>query len=379
MSLASDIARRSAKRLRTSDDIDGSGSASSEANEHHTPQSADTPSRSFPRVQYGPGPLVGIKQHPEFWLDDGNLVLVANRHTAFRVYAGLLASQSEVFANMFAVASSNADEVYDGCPVVPVYDVPSDFAHFLRVLLPKESRTFYRTAKWDGLWTFDAAAAVLRLAHKYALPGLRDQALELIERHAFPGDGPVPPLLSSNSKPALAFEPVHAIAAANIARLVDRPAMRLAALYRCAALGPAVLRGWARDDGSVERLDPADLRVCMDAHAALVRERAALCATVFDDTPHGDCATRRQCQEALRRLEDAVVGMGFWSHGPGSGIVDEWGTYLWKRATDSGLCRGCYHMVETRDREERRKAWERLPEIFNVEVEGWKESLRGWL
>ena len=53
------------------------------------------------------GPLAGIKRHPEFWLDDGNLILVT---------------------------------VYDGCPVVPVHDTPGEFAHFLRVLMPKDTR-----------------------------------------------------------------------------------------------------------------------------------------------------------------------------------------------------------------------------------------------
>ena len=43
-----------------------------------------------------------MNRHPEFWLDDGNLILVASQETAFRIYTGLLASQSEVFANMFA-------------------------------------------------------------------------------------------------------------------------------------------------------------------------------------------------------------------------------------------------------------------------------------
>ena len=86
------------------------------------------------------GALAGVKPHPEFWLDDGNLILVASRETAFRIYTGLLASQSEIFANMFAVASSSADETYEGCPVVPVYDTPVEFAHLLRVLIPKERR-----------------------------------------------------------------------------------------------------------------------------------------------------------------------------------------------------------------------------------------------
>lgn len=136
-SLATSIARRAKRPRPSGEGSDVDEATAPEAHQHHAPHS-DTP--SVPRILYGPGPLAGIKLHPELWLDDGNLILVANRHTAFRVYAGLLASQSEIFANLFAVASVSPDEVYDGCPVVPVYDTPGEFAHFLRVLIPKESR-----------------------------------------------------------------------------------------------------------------------------------------------------------------------------------------------------------------------------------------------
>ena len=76
-----------------------------------------------------------LKRHEELWFDDGNLVLVA-RDTAFRIYRGLIASQSTVFSDMLVSSCASADETFEGCPTVQLSDSPEDLAHFLRVLLP---------------------------------------------------------------------------------------------------------------------------------------------------------------------------------------------------------------------------------------------------
>ncbi len=76
-----------------------------------------------------------LKQHDEFWFDDGNLVLVAG-DTAFRIYRGLLTMQSRIFENVFVSGSSCSNELLDGCPVVDLSDSPEDLVHLLRVLLP---------------------------------------------------------------------------------------------------------------------------------------------------------------------------------------------------------------------------------------------------
>ena len=107
---------RPLKRTRLSDDED------------------DLPGSSLPHS------LGDLKHHDEFWFEDGNLILVA-RGVGFRIYRGLLASQSSIFADMFAASSANAKELFDGCPVVHMSDSPSDLAHLLRVLLPKSQRT----------------------------------------------------------------------------------------------------------------------------------------------------------------------------------------------------------------------------------------------
>ena len=79
--------------------------------------------------------LAHLDGHPEFWFDDGNIILIAQQ-TGFRIFRGLLAVQSTVFADMFAAASSQPDETLDGCPVVHLTDSPLDLAHLLRILLP---------------------------------------------------------------------------------------------------------------------------------------------------------------------------------------------------------------------------------------------------
>lgn len=75
---------------------------------------------------------VKLRRHPELWFDDGNIVLVACE-TAFRIYRGLLARQSTVFADMFAVSSSSHEETFDDCPVVHLSDSLHDLEHLLRV------------------------------------------------------------------------------------------------------------------------------------------------------------------------------------------------------------------------------------------------------
>lgn len=79
--------------------------------------------------------MAHVKHHPELWFDDGSIILVA-QDMGFRVYRGLLALQSTVFADMLVASTSSADEALDGCPVIPLADAPHDLTHLLRVLLP---------------------------------------------------------------------------------------------------------------------------------------------------------------------------------------------------------------------------------------------------
>ena len=64
-----------------------------------------------------------IQRDPDLWLEDGNVVIVANSTTAFRVYKGLLGQVSAVFEEMFKF-KPDPGEVSDICPAVHVPDSP---------------------------------------------------------------------------------------------------------------------------------------------------------------------------------------------------------------------------------------------------------------
>ena len=72
------------------------------------------------------------KRHPELYMPDGTMVLLAS-NTLFRVYPGLLSKHSEVFKGMTSLSDCQPPntEIYDGCPVVRLTDAAEDLAFFL--------------------------------------------------------------------------------------------------------------------------------------------------------------------------------------------------------------------------------------------------------
>jgi hypothetical protein len=76
----------------------------------------------------------GDQRSENLWFNDGTIVLRAEK-TIFRVYAGLLASQSSVFKDMLEFPQpSGSSETIEGCPVVTLHDSAQDLQNFLRVL-----------------------------------------------------------------------------------------------------------------------------------------------------------------------------------------------------------------------------------------------------
>ena len=96
--------------------------------------------RSTANADPSPIPLEDLEHHEEFWLEDGNIVLIA-QNVGFRVYKGLLTKQSVVFKDLFSAGETCADETYDEVPVVRLFDSPVDLRHLFRVLLPTSQDT----------------------------------------------------------------------------------------------------------------------------------------------------------------------------------------------------------------------------------------------
>ena len=55
------------------------------------------------------------------WFPDGTIIIVAESQ-AFKVYAGVLAHQSSIFADMLQMPQPETQQTYEGCPVVVLQD-----------------------------------------------------------------------------------------------------------------------------------------------------------------------------------------------------------------------------------------------------------------
>jgi hypothetical protein len=73
------------------------------------------------------------ERSPELWFADGTLIVRA-KDVLFRVYGGMLASKSTVFADMLQVAGAAGSDDFEGCPVVDLYDAPDELLHFLKTI-----------------------------------------------------------------------------------------------------------------------------------------------------------------------------------------------------------------------------------------------------
>lgn len=79
-----------------------------------------------------------LTRSQDVWYDDGNVV-IQTENIVFKVFRGILASNSAVFADMFSVpqptnATITGSDMFDSCPLVQIYDTPEDTRHFLKAI-----------------------------------------------------------------------------------------------------------------------------------------------------------------------------------------------------------------------------------------------------
>ncbi|KAI0806637.1 hypothetical protein C8Q74DRAFT_1189914 [Fomes fomentarius] len=172
---------------------------------------------------------VMVEKDDEVWLEDGNVILIAER-VAFKVYQGLLARRSEVFRDMFTLPGGPAEtEKIDGVPVVSVSDSVVNLRHLLLVLCCGKN---YFTQR-DSDVEFSVVAALVRLGHKYAVQDLLDDALSSL-RQLYPSSFLKYTLQQNWGSHA---SPRDAITAIHLARLTNTPFILPVAFLVCTTLG----------------------------------------------------------------------------------------------------------------------------------------------
>ncbi|KAM5539630.1 hypothetical protein V8D89_006739 [Ganoderma adspersum] len=307
---------------------------------------------------------LNLTRHEDLWFDDGSVVLLA-RETGFRVFRSLLAVHSTVFADMFSKSSSSNAEMFEGCPVIHLSDSPEDVTHFLRVLFPTE------LSQQTRILDFHQISAIIRLAHKYNFPDLLDQTITLLQQH-FTSDFDI-----WNDNPVQYAS--ESIAVINLARLVGIPSLLPSAFYMCAALHGAILDGFEREDKSVEYLSQEDVKRCMNGWNKLVEASLALIVHIFSLTANPSradaCDRRIKCPVALHAMMGDAVAECMQSS---VSALASWGPFIQHNfPRDVQLCENCKQAAVDRDYTARRRLWEELPAIFDIEVDGWPSSPGG--
>ncbi|KAI1795295.1 hypothetical protein LXA43DRAFT_1178771 [Ganoderma leucocontextum] len=298
-----------------------------------------------------------LKRDPDLWFEDGNIILAA-RDVAFRVYRGLLVKQSTVFADMFATGNPAADENLDGCPVVRLPDAPSDLKHLLLFLVPSSGRTLLDRKRPIA---FPALFAVVRLAHKYNIEDLLDQALHILklfyttsfrefEHKAYSHVNFVPPALA------------HHVGAVNLARLTNTPSILPLALYHCCGLSGRVMDGWTRETGETEYLSTQDLRAVITGRDGLTQKGFTMLLNIFDDDPAPGCSQRALCGISLNGLIRTVG----WEGGGKYDVLDSWEPVIRRFAKELDMCKQCRNALLKREVMERREVWSNLPFMFEL-------------
>lgn len=226
--------------------------------------------------------------------------------------------------------------------------------------------SFYLT-EGQPVIQFEELFAVARLANKYGIDDIQAQALSCLEDSGYFSSDvdhfrrPDPTKVS--------VQPVHAIGAVILARLTNTPSMLPAALYRCTALGGAVIDGWARADGTTEHLSRADLKCCINARATLAEDGWRVFCLVFDERVDASCLRRDECAAGLRWVRGTILNGEQSQEQP---ALRDWTREILRGRLDHRFCRLCENALQGRNQSGMYSFWAKLPGRFGLVIDGWR-------
>ncbi|RDX49029.1 hypothetical protein OH76DRAFT_621450 [Lentinus brumalis] len=312
----------------------------------------------------------GLRRDAEFWLEDGTIVILAG-DVSFRVYKGVLATHSPVFADMFSLPQPETPTTFPSlgqqCPVVRFNDSPKDLRYILRAILPSQSGTL--VPKKQQCPSFDAISAHIRLGHKYDIGHLVDHALDYLKDH-FTDDFDKWVDRGGDWVPRR-FKLHHAIGVVNLARLTGCDTILPIALAVCCTLDPKyLLYGFECRNGSREQLGQDDLLRCLRAKETLMHDStSALHKALIPIPSHMPaCDTPTRCRNGIQELPDF-----FAYEGPLIATAHpfrNWKVYdYWFEG--GSICERCEDHLKERLHGEQRLIWTKLPTILDLPIDRW--------
>lgn len=239
------------------------------------------------------------------WLDDGNLVLIADNRVAFRVHRSVITRKSNVFNDMFSFPQPpDAPQTPDPV-VIHLPDSPEDMFYFLDAIYDARKYCFSS----DKRPTWPAVKALLLLGEKYDAEDLREEATLCLRRH-YPRDiEQWDKLRKEHGSFIIGKEDVLPIEIANLARLLRLPEFHLPALYDCCRLPTeTITHGALREGGERVRLDEDDVAACLAARTGLRDALATNVEDLFEVTPcdiydEFYCPTPHRCIPATQNVQ----------------------------------------------------------------------------
>ncbi|KAL1664693.1 hypothetical protein GGF50DRAFT_54235 [Schizophyllum commune] len=336
-----------------------------------TPSDA-APSAKRKRTEDGPEAAERVITRSDVWLEDGNIILQAER-TQFKFYKGLLARHSQVFSDMLAVVPQGQgapdSAVVEGCPVVELTDAAQDVRFMLLWLL--EPRSY--TAKP----TISSVISAMRMGHKYMVVPLWE---DVVERLHFE----FPTTLEAYYAQPHRWAIIHCDGGEDaILRLADvvrgvgldtiLPVLYYRILLTCSI--DTIANGSATPEGDTA---PSESQSLIGPHTriTLLKARAKITARFRQNfmtwswTEADDCAQRRNCELNMKDLQSRL-----WTvTSPSSDHLreDEAALVLfqpWKEIRPPKLrssCDRCPMALEDVYTECQQATWADLPKFFDL-------------
>ncbi|PPR07100.1 hypothetical protein CVT24_010936 [Panaeolus cyanescens] len=150
--------------------------------------------------------------------------------TAFRIHRGVLARHSTVFNDMLSLPQPADADLFEGCPVVPMYDLPKDLSSLIHYLYDG-----FGTFEYKCIDDFFQLAGILRLASKYFIEPIRQQAVRILT-NIWPAtllghDQMIETALITPAVDNLTYPYAHPLHVLNLARELDISILIPMALY----------------------------------------------------------------------------------------------------------------------------------------------------
>ncbi|KAJ3516381.1 hypothetical protein NMY22_g14224 [Coprinellus aureogranulatus] len=306
----------------------------------------------------------------DIWLEDGNIVLEAER-TQFRAHRGLLARVSPIFSDVFSVPQpAQEDPMVDGCPVLHLQDSAEDVHHLLSALYDQRYHS-------KEPIPFDTASALLRLGRKYEIRSVFREVLCRLKADIPTTLVAFDDLPDPNYWKEIGYEPGILFKVTELLHLSGFPEVRcilpLAYFWCCGEKMDVIIKGDVEDTGEdlvkVPPLSPEVALVCLAGRQKLIDRFDAVFSWANAVGSYEKCEDPARCSSISKTLMNAL-----WRPEPQlDRMLDSWALLhktLSNAETDpvivKKLCNYCYIVAHHRYTTKRAETWRSLPSYFDL-------------